>query len=388
MKKILAIALMSCCPALCGYGGYILIQTVPSMAGSNPTSPYSLLISGTFPAFATVANGGKVVNTVSCGVDSIICPADLIFAQDSACTAPFGGWEVQAYSSATGQLTVSVEIPTLSNVRPVKVYGCVGNAAITAFQGGSRGAAYDNNYLLALHMEETSGIALHDSTANANDAIKKGTASPGPAASGLIGAAQRFAGTANSANNDNALFLSPTPLENTYTIEYWTDATSYINEDSVFLESSGGAPTIFAGFYWFPGGSVVFENTWNTSLSPGAPRTIPTGSFHYLVFTRNGDVVNVYVDGVAGTPKSGYGTGMERWKGLGWDGGAGAANSFNGVLDEVFFSSVVRSQDYVIARYNNLSNPSAFYSIGTYTANTTAPPSTTRANSQVNVFVF
>ena len=101
MKKILAIALISCHPALCGYGGYILFQTVPSMAGSSLTSPYSLLISGTFSVFATVANGGKVVNTVSCGVDSIACPADLIFAEDSGCTAPFAGWDVQTYSPAT-----------------------------------------------------------------------------------------------------------------------------------------------------------------------------------------------------------------------------------------------------------------------------------------------
>ncbi len=388
MKKILALWLMSCCPAFCGYGGYILFQTVPSMAGSSITSPYSLLISGTFPVFATVANGGKVVNTVSCGVDSIGCPADLIFTADSGCTAPFTGWDVQTYSPATGQLTVSVEIPTLSNTRAVKVYGCVGNAVITTFQGGPQGAAYDSNYLLALHMEETSGTALHDSTANANDAIKKGAVNPSPAASGMIGAAQRFVGTANSANNDNALFLSPTPLENTYTIEYWTNASSYINEDSVFLESSGGSPSIYTGYFWFPGGAVVFENTWNTSLSPGAPRAVPTGSFHYVVFTRNNDIANVYVDGVAGSSKSGYGTGMERWKGLGWDGAAGAANSFNGVLDEVFFSSVVRSQDYIVARYNNLSSPSTFYTIGPYTVNTTAPPSTTRANSQINIFVF
>ena len=65
MKKLLILALISCYPALGGWAGYVLFQTVPSKAGTTATSPYSLLISGTFGSFATVANGGNVVNTVA-----------------------------------------------------------------------------------------------------------------------------------------------------------------------------------------------------------------------------------------------------------------------------------------------------------------------------------
>ncbi len=391
MKKILFLALVFCYPALGGYGGYILFQTVPSKAGASETSPYSLLIDGTFPEYATVANGGNVVNTTSCGVDSILCPADLIFTEDSGCTAPFAGWDVIAYSPATGRLSVTVKIPTLSNTHSVKVYGCVGNSAATTFQGGLRGAAYDNNYLLALHMEETAGAALYDSTANANDAIRKAGTNPNFNASGLVGAAQKFLGTANSPNNDYALFQSPTASTNAYTIEYWTNATSYINQDSVFLESSGGAPSIFTGFFRLPVPTVTLQNTWNSNFSPSQPAgsNVSPGAFHYVTFVRNGDIMNLYVDGVAGTAKSGYGTQAERWRGLGWDGGANASiNSFNGIVDEVFFSNVARSPDYVSARFNNLSNPSGFYTVSPYTLAPVLQRSTTRANSQVNIFVF
>jgi len=385
MKKALAVLGLSCHLAFGGYGGYILFQTVPSKAGASATSPYSLLIEGTFPQFATIANGGKVAHTTTCGVDSIVCPADLTFASDAGCVARYSGWEIIGYSPTTGQLTASIGIPTLSNASPVKVYGCVGNSSVTTFQGGSRGAAYDSNYQLALHMEETSGSTLYDSTANANNALKKASGNPSPTPVGEVGAAQHFLGTANSANNDYALFESLTPAIDTYTIEYWTKASSYISFDSVFLASSSGTPNRFTGFNWYPPGTVIYWNSWSTGLTPVAPATASLGVFHYIVFVRNADSMNVYVDGVAGTPDSGFGTGNEQWKGLGWDGGA-TGTSFNGVLDEVYYSNTARSADYITARFNNLSSPSTFYTVGPYTTVSVMPLSTTRANSQVDIF--
>lgn len=388
MKSLLVLALASCSLASGAWDGFSLFQTVPEKAGSSSTSPYSLLISGTFPAFATAGSGGHVVNTVACGVSSITCPADLVFTRDSQCTTLYGGWDILSYSPATGQLTAVVEIPLLSNIRPAKIYACAGNAAISTFQGGGRGAAYDNNYLLALHMDEMSGTLLHDSTANANNAVKKSASAPSPTATGKLGGAQRFLGSYNSPNNDYALFESPTPPTKTYTIEYWTNVTSYVNQDSVFLESTGSAssPVIYTGFYWFPSGTVLFRNSYN-GTTPASPSTASPGTFHNIVFTRSGGEMNVFLDGVPGSSASGFPDQLEVWKGLGWDGGPSLAfNSMNGVLDEVFLSKVARSADYITARYNNLNSPSTFYTAGPFVPVTPVARSTTQANSQVNVF--
>jgi hypothetical protein len=140
------------------------------------------------------------------------------------------------------------------------------------------------------------------------------------------------------------------------------------------------------GFNWYPHGTILFKNSY-AGLTPTAPTTASTGTFHYIAFVRDGNNMNVYLDGVAGTPVSGWSTSPEQWKGLGWDGGANVSfNSFNGTLDEVFYSNVVRSGDYITARFNNLTTPQTFYSVGSYTAATVAPPSTTRTNSQVSIF--
>ncbi|HVW09885.1 MAG TPA: LamG-like jellyroll fold domain-containing protein, partial [Bryobacteraceae bacterium] len=388
MRRLTILLLVSCLPATAAWDGFSLIQTVPAKAGGSATSPYSLLISGTYPQFAAVASGGHVKNTVPCGVNSITCPADLIFTRDSQCTTPYSGWDILSWSPSTGQLSVVLEIPILSNLRPAKIYACAGSPAVNTYQGGGRGSAYDSNYLLALHLDETSGTILHDSTANANDAVKKSAAAPAPVTAGKLGGGQQFTGTASSTNNDYALFESVTEATNTYTMEYWTKATSYVDLDSVFLGSDGlaGGPVIHTGFYFYPAGSVLYRNSWCCS-SPHAPATASAGTFHNIVFVRSGDTMNVYVDGVPGTAATGFGDGAQTWMGLGWDGGVSSVfNSFNGILDEAFLSKVARSADYITARFNNVNSPSTFCTVGPFGPITPIPQSTTQANSQVNIF--
>ncbi len=388
MRGLVFVLLASCPLAFGAWDGASLIQTVPAKAGANPTSPFSLLISGTYPQFAADASGGHVRNTVVCGVNFITCPADLIFTRDSQCTTPYSGWDILSWSPTTGQITAVIEIPLLSNVRPAKIYACAGNAGVSTFQGGGRGAAYDNNYLLAFHMDETSGTVLHDSTVNANDAVKKSASAPSPTALGELGGAQRFTGTSDSTNNDYALFGSPTAPSDNFTIEYWTNATSYVNQDSVFLESSGTptTPVVYTGFFWYPSGTVLFRNSYN-GTTPSSAAAATTGVFHNIVFARSGNTMNVYLDGVAGTAASGFLDRTDSWKGFGWDGGASSVfDSFNGILDEVFLSNVPRTADYITARYNNVSSPSTFYTVAPFAPLTPIPLSTTQADSQVNVF--
>jgi hypothetical protein len=385
--RVLVAALISLTPIFAAWDGRMLLQTVPEKAGGATTAPYSLLISGTFPDLAVVSSGGHVVNTVSCGVDSITCPADVIFSRDSQCTVPYAGWDILGYSGATGQLTAMVELPQLSDIRPSKVYICAGNPLISTFQGGARGAAYDNNYLLALHMDETSGTVLRDSTVNANDAVKESAAAPSAVADAKVGGGQHFAGTRNSANNDYARFLSNTAPTSSYTIEYWSNAISYVNQDAVFLSPhASGGPLTYVGFNWYPAGKIAFRNSWGSPM-PLAPAVATAGIFHNLVFVRDDDTMNIYLDGAPGTAASGFGTSAAIWSGLGWNEGVSVAyNSFNGTLDEIFYSKIARGPAYITARYNNVNNPAAFYTVGPFTPIPPVQHSTTQADSQVNVF--
>jgi hypothetical protein len=140
-------------PASAGYAGYRLFTIDDTKTGTADSTNFTVLISGTWTEFRTTAyNNGKVNNTITCGAESITCPADLIFTSDPVCHTLLS-WEIQTYSASTGQVIAWVKVPTLSASVPTLIYACAGNAAITTYQGGSTGAAYDSNTKAVYHFE-------------------------------------------------------------------------------------------------------------------------------------------------------------------------------------------------------------------------------------------
>ncbi len=90
-KLAASLALLCCCaPAFGGYAGFRVFTINHTLTGTANSTNFTVLISGTYAEFATTANGGKVQNTVSCGVNSITCPADLVFTSDAACSKSSG----------------------------------------------------------------------------------------------------------------------------------------------------------------------------------------------------------------------------------------------------------------------------------------------------------
>jgi len=313
---------------------------------------FPVLFSGTYSYLTTQANGGNVQNASG---------YDIIFTSDSACQNSLS-FEQESYNPSTGAVVYWVKVPTVSHSASTVIYLCYDNSTITTFQS-TPSSTWDGNFQGVWHMGESSGTTLHDSTSNANNAIKKGASNPAPTSSGEIGGGQTFVGTLNSTNNDYALFSSLTPATNTWTIEWWAYETNAIYLDSVFLQSDSGN-ILFAGYYWYPNGSLHWYNNYNTSLTPTPPSAASLNNWHHVVFVRNGDSMNVYLDGVAGTAVTGNGTSTAQFKGLGWDGVAGYDCSFNGTLDEARLSNTVRSADWIVTEYNNQSSPSTFYTVG------------------------
>jgi len=100
-----------------------------------------------------------------------------------------------------------------------------------------------------------------------------------------------------------------------------------------------------------------------SSSGVGAGVSAMTGTWHYLVTARNGLAVTVYLDGVS--LGSGNLPGNESVS----FGYLGARNCcaglyYNGALDEVRLSNVVRSADWVSTEYKNQQSPSTFYGVG------------------------
>lgn len=345
---------------------YQATVTVPAPVG-GPHTDITLLLVGSDPKLRTVANGGQIQNTVTraYGSYSQVVPADLILSSDMGGSSLYN-WGYDYYDPATGLVIIWVKKPSYSAA--FSPFVSIGNPTVTTYQGGSIGSEFDGNVKRAYHMGD-SGATLTDFSSSRIDATKKSATQPNPTTSGQIDGAQTFVGTISSTDNDYATFSSPTPATNTYTLEAWVNQSSNVDHPTLYYvwASLTGSHVVGFGTTWFPAPvTMKYFDNFNGN-APTAPASFNTGEWHHIVFVRNGDSANYYLDGVAGTAKTGLGTGTQTWVGLGWSGAATTLESIVGTVDEAKFSSTPRSADWIATEYVNQNNPpamSAFASLG------------------------
>jgi hypothetical protein len=327
----------------------------------------------------TVANGGTI-NDATCSHRISNVPCDLIVTDDPTCgpgsTAFKWGFETYDGSAGTARIWILVPVMAATHVAP---YICTDDASVHSYQGGAPGAEFDSSTRLAFHMSDSTST-LTDFSASANNATKKSAAQPAVTTSGKIGDAQTFVGTLNSTANDYVTFGSATSATNTYTLEAWVNQSSVVDHPALYIvfTSLTGGHTVAFGTTWFPAPATMkYFDSFN-STAPTAPASFNTGEWHHIVFVRNGDSANYYLDGVAGTAKTGLGTGTQTWVGLGYPGAASTLESIVGTVDEVRYSNVARGGDWITTEEANQSSPPA---IDSFTDTTTGPP-----NSQSVIF--
>ena len=197
---------------------------------------------------------------------------------------------------------------------------------------------------------------------------------------GIVGDARRFAGL-GAGNRFDLGCGSEVNLEpSQFTIECWFRVDAFPSDYSYFITSQsigdyqGGrcytfgidnTGTVFAR----PNG--YYDTRANYRASSAAP--VAAGGWHHAAFVYSGTVATVFVDGVKGTsytanPFDGWGrpTARPRVAELSGD------NSYKqhwryyaGDLDEMRFSSVMRSADYLRATYLTVASNETFAVFGT-----------------------
>ena len=276
---------------------------------------------------------------------------DIVLTSDSSGTTLMN-WETEKYVASTGEFIAWGKSASISD--GTVVYVSYGNALISSFQGGSTGTNFDSATKVAYHMADT-GSTLADSSPAGNNATKKSSTEPNPTTSGFIGSAQDFVGVANTSTNDYATFPASMPNSNTWTIEWWgkqiADPPHTGGLEAVFLQRT--SQNVGAGYFWFTNGTLHWRDDFNSSQTPTASGQASGGAWYHVAFVRNGDSMNIYLNGVAGTAKTGFGTSAQSFLALGFSGAATSIwSSFNGTLDEVKVSNNVRSADWLTTEYN------------------------------------
>ena len=313
---------------------------------------FPVLISGSYPYLASMANGGNVINTSG---------FDILFTSDAGGTTPLA-FERESYDSSTGAVRYWVNIPLLSHSADTVLYLFYGNPSVTS-DPSSPTTVWDSSYKSVWHLSDhaANGIIV-DSTHSNNGSSQVNTNSlttPGQIASAL-----NFNGSSDYVLS-GSYGLSPTNV----TLEAWVKP----NAAGGVVLSELGQSAINSG--WHDAQMEVETNNvikvcmWaNGETCVVAGSGITYGNWYHVVMQYNNatSTLTGYLNGVAGgsvTASKAFPNTLYYGLGATENTNGGNGSFFSGALDEVRVSATVRSADWIAAEFNNQNNPASFYSV-------------------------
>jgi hypothetical protein len=364
---ILIVLGLGASPAFAGYLGYRQFTIDHTKAGTQDSANFPVLFSGTFAEFAVTGSGGKIQHTVSCGIYSITCPADMIFTTDPFCKNLVNGWEFEEYTSTTGQMIVWVNVPTLSSTVDTPIYACAGNSAVTTFQGGSLGAAYDSSTKAVYHLQ-----LQNDSSSGANNLTPHN--SPTQTTGEVYGAAS-FNGVNQTAEASSFSWTGTDPV----TVSFWNYvASSDVQVSFAFTvgNTTQGNNARFSAAVPWSDSILYWDYGWGSSGNTGRVTTSYSSylnSWTYVTLVSTGSAGTfqaIYLNGVLASSVAISISSIE--VGDLYIGGYPNATFYGppyekGKIDEFRIANVVRSASWILAEYNNQSSPSTFVTVGAFT---------------------
>jgi len=250
---------------------------------------------------------------------------------------------------------------TLATASDTEFYIYYGNSgaslpAIDSTYGAEN--VWDSNYKLVYHMDG-SGSSIIDSTSNSIDGTKLTSTEP-TEATGILGKAQHFDGRHDVITSANLTIDDP------LTVQAWAkpDTTTpgafkrivennYITSFTL-LTGAGDTADEYAFFTTddYPdlsGAGDITDQSWSYLVG-----THNAGSSRIRVNTTNGNTATNPAPSSVNIPVY-----IGRYV-VGGD----TKHSFDGLIDEVRISNIVRLDNWFLTEYNNQNSPSTFYSIG------------------------
>lgn len=298
--------------------------------------------------------GGDIRITQSDGITEV--PREIVSASTTA---------------ETGELYFKAS--SVSSTTDTIFYIYYGNAtatdyAVTATYGAQN--VWNNGYVLVSHMNDETTSTIVNSANGSLDGTKLSANNPPQTNLGQIYEAQNFAGTehiaygnvgSGAANITISAWINPSNLTGS------GDTNTY--GYSIFSAHSAGAYTWLTVGGSGGGGSTdevrfcAFSSSVTCNVANGS--NINTGEWHYVSATAiDGGAAAVRVDGnnVLSFTSDGGGT---------WNSGSTIGDlrpnrdiEFEGILDEIQISNVVRSTAWQDATYRNQGTTTDFYAVG------------------------
>ncbi|HWR27590.1 MAG TPA: DUF2341 domain-containing protein, partial [Candidatus Thermoplasmatota archaeon] len=285
--------------------------------------------------------------------------------------------EIEVFNQATGALLAWVNIPSLSSVEDTALYLYYGNPNCVDQEYPEK--TWDSNYILVYHMNDLTTSIVKDSTTNNNGGTKKGANEPIQTI-GKIGYAQYFDGVGDYITTNSAIALGSNP----WTYECWYKADSYGHSEDPYTDKYSEISTVQ------PSTSVPYlcidiSNRESKDRIRTYMDNVPSHGYSYTNAlaspfdnnTRQITVVRdnantdfkIYLNGatdytVAGAVDTSYSITTNKLR-IGGSAYNPSRVCFEGFIDEIRVSKIVRSSQWISTSFNTQNNPEDFISIGT-----------------------
>ena len=280
--------------------------------------------------------------------------------------------EIEKFDGGTGELVAWVKVPSLSSSADTIIYMYYGNGGAGDQQNATN--AWDSNYKMVQHLQETTGgaNAIEDSTANTNHGTDNNTPTLG--ATGQIDGAISFDGTDDYIDITHHSSIDFN-VGDSFTVEVWAKITdkgqSGTSNYQYFVDKRASGWN--KGYQLYSEDNnyarfLVTDDTGSVYLTDDA--SLADGNWHYVVGVRDVslDKLKLYLDGTEATDNITDTTTSSLFNNENLNLGRVKSDIGNrevkGLIDEVRISNTLRSSDWVSTSYNNQDSPSGFYGVG------------------------
>ena len=277
--------------------------------------------------------------------------------------------EIESYTSGTGALVAWVNITSLSSSSDTVLYMYYGNSTCSTQEHITD--TWDGNYLMVQHLVDATTSTTLDSTSNDNDGTKTAANEPNEVP-GIIANAQDFDGTNDNISVDDNAGLSAIGAK---TISLWVKSTNSSSKQGYISKDDGGTEREWVlhynsgteGISYYEYNPTTPNN--NFLLAATSITNVTTGIYHHVVATWDGvnavGHIHIYIDGVdqnlnvqdlkdgngASPHDSPSNVNIGRYY-------SSDVYCFDGIIDDVRISNIVRSSDWINTEYNMINNAS------------------------------
>jgi len=295
----------------------------------------------------TTGNGGDVTDAQG---------DDIIFRDSGGAQLDH---EVEKYTPTTGQYIAWVRIPTLSGSANTVIYIYYGNSSVTTSQEDIDGV-WEANYVGVWHLDEGGTGTRADSSGTGNNGTPTNYDGDEATSSGRIDGADDFDGTNDYISVAHHATLAPTDR---ITVECWAKSDDSLSQyDALVLKTQDTTYNYGYGFQFNNSTTIYFHV--NGFWDDAAAASVTASNWNHYVGLYDGSNVRIFVNGTEGTANAYTGSIDTTTNDLQIGRARIDTKCFPGIIDEVRVSNTNRSSDWIKTCYNNQSNPSTFYSVG------------------------